>query len=1022
MLPALVIGLGGTGSAAAVHLKARLATEQRWQDLLRDPSAAERSGRPYDWPILLRALDVDRRNRPRVDGTALDQDVEDLYLNGAIGGIIDKIRQGREVGEAFYPTVVPWFGPDDAAQIRNDDATKFLAEGAGQIRSFGRLSFYADVLGSNSVTKRLEDALDELTKANAVTPNIYIVTSTAGGTGAGILLDVLAYLQKLRDDHDAEFSVTLFCVLSGAFRRRLEGTQRERSEANGYALLRELDRLMNVGREHPAEFTWSRRNRHRMISAPVQYTYFIDGRRGQAAERRLEGFGPETVSPVAVADAIYAHLLPVVGNAFGGYRVNARQYRQGATDLYSTFGVYLIEYGWEPVIRGLTNRAALAALRELPERPAAIGPEVDQFLAGNQDIPEAPGLLPPPVLKELDSEPAREGLLTPAAAWLQAPGDGPPFPDLPALRQPFEDITGFRTDHRGQLVIDTSKDAVRKFWGARGVPLTLKTNQQWHPVADHHESEIDRQWAVVLRGAVARVMSRRDGGPRGGLAFLDRVRDRLDVFRTRVEGAYRPDPAQAKAGRDSAEERVREDRGLFKGRQQLAYLDAEQALLLAEFQQDCHDRTLRMLDRMAQEVEAVRAEADGWRVTVDDATRALEKAVEDVRKERRDAERFPLRHVLPQVDDQATEDWLYQRSLTAAAGRGGPAAALAWQVATAGARPALRLTGGSAAAPVEQMTTALRDRARPLFAPLRELSVFELLERSGATAEAVGKELIAGSDWLVDYDEEEHRRLADAAGEEDGQNNQKRYVFAALPAAGAPGAPLSRDLWTYLRQQRIELNDIVPRNETEERPATDKIMLFASWDSRRLGAFDGFNHLRRSYEQRRTTPPSPHVIAEEKNAALLEATSEDLVSAGVLAAPLPRLSRDDLLLCRDLDLLTAAALALANERLLPRYAPDGTDQMLGWQTRLQRGQNVQELGDEVRLGRLLKSLVLSEMKIDEVRRKAVLAAADEAVRELDWEYGTKRFYRMPPAYGSRTEESLWPLLTVAAYAFIDKQQ
>ncbi|WP_229075931.1 tubulin-like doman-containing protein [Actinoplanes sp. DH11] len=1019
MLPALVIGLGGTGSAAAAHLKARLTTEQRWQDLMHDPAAPARTdGRPYDWPILLRALDVDRRNRPRVDGVSLDANVEDLYLNGSIGGMIDKIRQGRETAEAFYPTVVPWFSPEDARRIRDDEALSFLVEGAGQIRSFGRLSFFADVLGSTPVTKRLEDALDQLTRVHAdTTPNIYVISSTAGGTGAGILLDVLAALQRIRQAHGGDFSVTLFCVLSGAFRRRLDGPQRQRSEANGYALLRELDRLMNVGREHPAEFRWSPRDVHEMTAAPVQYTYFLDGRRSRSAARHLEGFGPETVTPVAIADAVYAHLLPTVGAAFSSYRVNARQYRQGATDLYSTFGVYLVEYAWEPVIRGLVSKAALTVLRGLPDRPGSLAADVDQFLLGEVDIPDAGGALPPPVLPELDSEPARDGLLSPTVSWLQSRDGRLPFPEPPNLMLPFEDITSFRTDHRGQVVIERTQETVRMFWGERGVPVTLKTREQWHPVAEHHERHTAQDWAVALRGAVARIMSRRDGGPRTGLAFLDLVGQRLELFRARVENAPRQDAALAKAARDNAEELAREDKGWRRGKHQLNYLSAEYALLLAHVQADSHARTLRMLDRLAQEVDAVRAETELWRVTVDDAARALAQSVEDVRRERRDAEKFPLRHVLPQVDDAAAEQWLYDRSVTSL----DPVAeALAWRVETGTGRPSLVLADARRAAPVDQVVGALADRARPIFAPLRQLSIFELLERTRRSAEEIGKQLITGAEWLVDYNDEEHRRLRDLSPEDDGDQQQQVYAFAALPAADSPGATLSAELWEYLGQQRVELNNIVPSAESPDRPVTDKIMLFKSRHSLRLGAFDGFTDLRQSYEQRRAAPPSPHVIAEEKNAALLEAKSEDLVGEGVLSRPLPRLTGDHLLLCRDFDLLTAAAVALSNERLAPMFAPGETEQVLGWQTRSHRSRPNQELGDEPRLGRLLKNLTTAGTKLAEVRRGAVLAAAEDAVRDLDWEYGTRRFYGLPPAY--RLDDDLWRLLTVAAHVHIDKQK
>ncbi|TDC67005.1 hypothetical protein E1258_01165 [Micromonospora sp. KC207] len=1056
VLPALVIGLGGTGSIAAAHLKHRLATEQRWQDLRRDPGAPERTaGRPYDWPVLLRALDVDRRTRPQVDGVSLDVDTEDLYLDGSVRSMIDKVRQGRDVAQEFYPTVVPWFGPEDAREIRDDEALSFLVEGAGQIRSFGRLAFFSDVLGPTPVTKRLEDALDQLTLVDADSmPNIYVVSSTAGGTGAGILLDVLACLQKLRQEHGGGFTVTLFCVLSGAFRRRLEGPQRTRSEANGYALLRELDRLMNTDRRHPAEFRWSARNRHEMTAAPAQYTYFIDGRRSRSSGRHLPAYDAESVCPVAVADAVYAHLLPTVGPAFSSYRVNAKKYTRGSTDIYSTFGVYLVEYAWEPVIRGLVDRAAADVLAALPTAAADLGPEVDQFLSGATDVRDAEGAQPPPVLQELDSDPAREGLLAPSSTWLTAPGGGPRLPDLPNLRLPFEDIRPMRTDHQGQVVVDATQETLRVFWGGQNVPLTLKTQQQWHPVADHHARETDRQWGIALRGAVARIMSRRDGGPRGGLAFLDRVQQRLDLFRSRVEQAPRADPGIAKAARDQAEGRVREDRGMFRGRHQLAYLAAEQSLLTAHYQQDCQLRTLLMLERMTQTVAVVRKEAQGWRDAVDDATRVVRLAMEDVRNERRQAERFPLRRVVPAVDDHRTEDWLYDRSVGAADGDGqrprlsDVGSALAWRVSLANGASTLVLASASgqsasgqsasgqsasgqsasgqsasgqsaSAGPAETVVRALRDRARPLIAPLRQLSVFELLERSRVPADELGRELLDGSDWLVNYDDEEHRRLVNLAQDDDGEPQQQVYAFAALPSSGAPGAALSRELWAFLGKQRVDLNDIVPSNEAGERPVTDKIVLFASRHSLRLAAFDGFTDLRRSYEEQRASPPSPHVIAEEKNAAVLEAYSEKLVGDGVLARSLGRLGGDLLPLCRDADLLQAAAVALANERLSPILAPDGGDHVLGWTTRSQRGRPHQEIGDEARLGLILRDLVALSTRLAEIRRDAVLAAADEARRDMDWEYGTRRFYALPSAH--RIEPELWHLLTVAAHVAIDRR-
>jgi hypothetical protein len=146
MRASLIIGLGGTGSWTNLYLKHRLLTDQRWHLLGQDRQAARTP--QYDelgWNVWLQAVDVDRENRPTFAGLRLSE-VEDIAIEAKIGNTIEHLKKERSPGKPGpYPTIERWLRREEAQQLKVSEAAKFMTNGAGQIRQFGRIAFFLDV-------------------------------------------------------------------------------------------------------------------------------------------------------------------------------------------------------------------------------------------------------------------------------------------------------------------------------------------------------------------------------------------------------------------------------------------------------------------------------------------------------------------------------------------------------------------------------------------------------------------------------------------------------------------------------------------------------------------------------------------------------------------------------------------------------------------------------------------------------------------------------------------------------------
>ena len=143
MRASLVLGLGGTGSWVAAHMKQRMLTDQRWGRFGTDPEAPSRPN--YDaidlnaLPVWVRAVDIDAENRPVLGRLTLEPGVEDIRLESPVGQAIEHFKSLKPGQASVYPTIERWLPADEIQQLQVPEATKFMQTGAGQIRQLAGL-------------------------------------------------------------------------------------------------------------------------------------------------------------------------------------------------------------------------------------------------------------------------------------------------------------------------------------------------------------------------------------------------------------------------------------------------------------------------------------------------------------------------------------------------------------------------------------------------------------------------------------------------------------------------------------------------------------------------------------------------------------------------------------------------------------------------------------------------------------------------------------------------------------------
>ncbi len=334
--PTLVVGLGGTGMKVVRNLKKLLLRheESRVQLLAIDSDIGENSSNP---------------NLPRMS----ESEVVILDQSVAVGSL-ERAKAGQQSDKHILEYV-----PDRAGsrtglhqEIRNKIAAQ---KGAGQLRRAGRLLLCSNVTGGANLQRKLGELhrnmqglqaiVAQRIQGLAISPGakIYVVSSVAGGTGAGALLDFLALLRT--EFNGPQDIITVFAALPGVLLDlNLRNPVKEGpvTRGNAIGLLRELQALQR-GNAGNHTFRFDERLAIRVPALLANDVYLID----QQNLRRTPAD-----SFLDICQAIGYFIYSLVGSGVGAAQqsgmvngvINFAQVIGDIDRMFNSLGIGAIEY------------------------------------------------------------------------------------------------------------------------------------------------------------------------------------------------------------------------------------------------------------------------------------------------------------------------------------------------------------------------------------------------------------------------------------------------------------------------------------------------------------------------------------------------------------------------------------------------------------------------------------------------------------------------------------------------------
>jgi hypothetical protein len=344
--PAVIIGLGGTGQWVLTYLKKNLLDTYGevppTVKLLAFDTTSEKTEA---------AVSADTKpgeERAQVGNVSLGTG-EFVYLGGNIRKICKEIKE-----EHKHPHIGSWLQAETYLQAYDDDAYE-ISKGAGQRRPFGRMAVFYDLAtGSSKIRGKIETAVTDVIQASGSQKpiEIYVTCSIAGGTGAGMFIDIAHIARKLAERAGVAFAVRGFIVLQNVFEPVI---QVQTVMPNAFAAMRELDRFMLVfDREYPIYYTEEHKEPlvlyHSIHESKLfDSCYLIDSVRPTLS---LRGVDPRQGVYPSVAECMTALLDPETGDTFDQHYKNvnndiataqqeiARSPTEAGTALYSSLGTF----------------------------------------------------------------------------------------------------------------------------------------------------------------------------------------------------------------------------------------------------------------------------------------------------------------------------------------------------------------------------------------------------------------------------------------------------------------------------------------------------------------------------------------------------------------------------------------------------------------------------------------------------------------------------------------------------------
>ena len=390
-MQALVMGFGGTGAHVLTALKELTVLKHGSKPdsikfLLFDTIADWKPGKTVQ---ILGGAAEEMTAKGSEEKTSLDPATEYFYLRDHDPDLKTHVQQllsPTKGSPEKYPHLKDWLHAP-WLKVNLKEATLLLAEGAGQQRQIGRFAMFQN---AEQTKNKITQLINELAySAGGTQVNVWLIGSSAGGTGAGCLLDAAYLTRYAAAAGGRKVNLTGVIILPDVYNDKA-GISRARA----YSLFRELNRIQGLGidkdsDEATMEFT-SRvsYDARRIMSATLQKGLFDDlfylGRECNDDNERKDFFA-------SVANSIDPYLDENSGPPLLQESINKTSpaSAMGGSRLYVPEETFADIFAWEQVeayLRGLTapnddgGQLSLSA-GAAPDREASAETKVKNLLA-----------------------------------------------------------------------------------------------------------------------------------------------------------------------------------------------------------------------------------------------------------------------------------------------------------------------------------------------------------------------------------------------------------------------------------------------------------------------------------------------------------------------------------------------------------------------------------------------------------------------------------------------------------------
>lgn len=377
--PAIVIGLGGSGQWVLTYLKEYLMSTSPDGKVPREVKL-----------VAFDTVTTTEAATPGASSTEAVASVNSVQLDpGEFIGLAGNTSKLTErVAEGQYPHIGSWY--QARLYQSNLDRQDFdLHRGAAKMRPFGRMAIFYDMMNDRKVLGKLTSLTQELREfVSKETPiELIVVGSLAGGTGAGMFIDVAYLARSVAEQMVGEnFNVRGILMLPGVFSGLPTGntiSQVRDMRSRAFAALRELSRMLTTVGERPYPMYYDSRDpqlRKELNTTLFKVCYLVDGQRNSNSLAAVE---PRYGVYPAIADMLSVILDDEAGRRYTEYVttnitpeiLRLSQEQPGRAHI-SVLGIYtyylpvqmLIDYCTHRLARDLLKHIGTPTFRDDKER------------------------------------------------------------------------------------------------------------------------------------------------------------------------------------------------------------------------------------------------------------------------------------------------------------------------------------------------------------------------------------------------------------------------------------------------------------------------------------------------------------------------------------------------------------------------------------------------------------------------------------------------------------------------------